>query len=93
VLLVNMHHIVSDGWSASVLKREFSQMYQAYANGDDPVLPELKIQYADYAIGQRQWLQGEVLEQQLNYWKTQLAGVSILDLPADHARSATANPR
>ncbi len=86
VLLANMHHIISDGWSSAIMVREFSQLYQAYVQGKESPLPELNVQYADYAVWQREWLQGEVLEKQLTYWRQQLAGLEPLDLPADHAR-------
>src|SRR5205807_3558623 len=80
VLLVTMHHIVSDGWSVGILVREFSRLYEAYRKGEESPLEELKIQYGDFAVWQREWLQGEVLEEQLGYWRKQLAGVEALDL-------------
>ncbi|MDQ3175168.1 MAG: condensation domain-containing protein, partial [Acidobacteriota bacterium] len=87
VLLLNMHHIVSDGWSMGVLFRELGTLYQAFSTGKPSPLPELPIQYADYAVWQREWLAGERLEQQLSYWKEQLSGAPpILNLPADHPR-------
>ncbi|HEU4508572.1 MAG TPA: amino acid adenylation domain-containing protein [Pyrinomonadaceae bacterium] len=89
VLLYTMHHIISDGWSMGVLIRELTTLYKAYAQGEDSPLPELAIQYADYAQWQRQWLQGEVLDQQLAYWKQQMAGAPpMLELPTDFARPA-----
>jgi amino acid adenylation domain-containing protein/FkbH-like protein len=89
VLLCTMHHIISDGWSMGVLIRELTTLYEAYATGEESPLPELSIQYADYAHWQREWLQGEVLEQQLNYWKQQLAGApAVLELPTDYPRPA-----
>jgi amino acid adenylation domain-containing protein len=89
VLLCTMHHIISDGWSMGVLIRELTTLYEAYAKGEPSPLQELPIQYADYAHWQREWLQGEVLEQQLNYWKQQLAGVpAVLELPTDYPRPA-----
>jgi amino acid adenylation domain-containing protein/FkbH-like protein len=89
VLLCTMHHIISDGWSMGVLIRELTTLYEAYAQGEPSPLPELGIQYADYAHWQRAWLQGEVLEQQLNYWKQQLAGApAVLELPTDYPRPA-----
>ena len=89
VLLYTMHHIISDGWSMGVLIRELTTLYQAYANGEESSLAGLSIQYADYAQWQRQWLQGEVLDQQLGYWKQQLAGAPpMLELPTDFARPA-----
>jgi amino acid adenylation domain-containing protein len=87
VLLLTIHHIISDGWSMGVFFRELSILYEAFSLGKPSALPELPIQYADYAIWQRQWLQGEVLESQLNYWKKQLDGaLSTLELPADRPR-------
>ncbi|MBD2561225.1 MULTISPECIES: non-ribosomal peptide synthetase [Nostoc] len=89
VLLLNMHHIISDGWSMGVFKREWEQAYSAFAAGDAPNLPPLPIQYSDYAAWQRSWLQGEILENQKNYWKQQLGDAPrLLDLPTDHPRPA-----
>ena len=87
VLLVTMHHIVTDGWSNVVLSREFAALYEALSAGRTPVLPEVPIQYADFASWQRGWLQGEVLEQQLSYWRKQLGGdPPLLELPTDRPR-------
>jgi hypothetical protein len=86
VLLVNMHHIVSDGWSVGILEREFAALYQAYGTGQPAGLSELAVQYADYSIWQREWLQGEVLEKQVGYWKKNLAGLEALEMPTDHGR-------
>lgn len=89
VLLYVMHHIASDGWSMGVFKHELSVLYQAYAQGQANPLPELPIQYGDFAQWQRQWLSGEVLNNQLSYWKQQLAGAPpVLALPTDHPRPA-----
>jgi amino acid adenylation domain-containing protein len=89
VLLVTMHHIVSDGWSISVLIREFGALYRAFSEGRGDPLAPLAIQYADYAAWQREWLAGEVLQNQLAYWKTTLQGAPELsELPLDHARPA-----
>jgi amino acid adenylation domain-containing protein len=89
VLLLTMHHIVSDGWSAGVLVREMGALYAAYAQGGESPLEELAIQYGDYARWQREWLQGEVLEEQLGYWREQLAGAPpVLELPTDRPRPA-----
>ena len=74
ILLLTMHHIVSDGWSAAILFRELGTLYEAFAAGGVPLLPDLPIQYADYALWQREWLQGEELERQLGYWKRHLTG-------------------
>jgi hypothetical protein len=79
VLIVNMHHIVSDGWSSEIIIREFCQLYEAFSQGRESPLPELEIQYADYAVWQRAWLEGEVLNTQLAYWKKQLEGVRPTD--------------
>jgi amino acid adenylation domain-containing protein len=88
-LLLTVHHIVGDGWSVGVLMREFKVLYEAYWTGQESPLPELGIQYIDFAHWQRDWLQGEVLERQLTYWKEQLAGAPpLLELPADHPRPA-----
>jgi len=88
VLLLTMHHIVSDGWSMGVMVREFAALYEAYCNHLPPELPELPIQYADFAVWQRQWLQGEVLETQLAYWKKQLgANLPMLQFPTDYPRA------
>ena len=69
-----MHHIVSDGWSIEVLVNELSALYGGFLRGEDDPLPELAIQYADYAVWQRRWIEGEILQQQATYWKTALAG-------------------
>jgi surfactin family lipopeptide synthetase A len=88
-LLLTMHHIVSDGWSLGVLIRELTALYNAYSAGDPSPLPELSLQYADYARWQRQWLQGAVLERELTYWRRQLSGApALLDLPTDRPRPA-----
>jgi amino acid adenylation domain-containing protein len=87
VLLLTMHHIVSDGWSIGIFQREFSSLYTAFSQGNASPLPNLSIQYADFADWQRQWLSGEVLESKLNYWKQQLQGIPpLLELPTDRPR-------
>ena len=89
VLLVRFHHIISDGWSMSVLVRELEALYGAYVAGRPSPLPELDVQYADYALWQREWLSGEVLDKQLSYWKQNLAGApAALELPTDRPRPA-----
>jgi amino acid adenylation domain-containing protein len=88
VLLLNMHHIISDAWSTGVLIEDVSALYNAFSAGRPSPLPELPIQYADYSVWQREWLEGGVLEQQLAYWKQQLAESSELALPIDRPRSA-----
>ena len=86
VLLLTLHHIITDGWSNEVLVRELTILYQVFVAGQPSPLAPLPIQYADYALWQRQWLQGEVLEAQLTYWRKQLAHVTPLALPTDHPR-------
>ncbi|MFI3197899.1 MAG: amino acid adenylation domain-containing protein [Methylococcaceae bacterium] len=87
ILLVTFHHSVADGWSMGVFSRELASFYEAFNLGQASAnLPELPIQYADYTVWQREWLQGEVLEKQLSYWKTQLADLTVLELPTDKHR-------
>jgi len=87
VLLLTIHHIISDGWSVGVFVRELAALYEAYAAGRPSPLQELPIQYADFAGWQRSWLQGERLEEQLSYWRVQLADVPpLLELPTDRPR-------
>ena len=86
ILVLTMHHIVSDGWSMGVLMRDLIELYGARVRNADPSLPELSIQYVDFAAWQRDWLQGEVYDRQLNYWKSRLANLSSLRLPTDRAR-------
>jgi amino acid adenylation domain-containing protein len=87
VLLLSMHHIVSDGWSMGVLDREFSALYAAFARGAASPLPELAVQYADFAVWQREQLAGEALDRQLAYWRERLAGApELLELPTDRPR-------
>ncbi|HEX8242563.1 MAG TPA: condensation domain-containing protein, partial [Longimicrobium sp.] len=89
VLLLSMHHIVSDGWSMGVLDRELAALYAAYREGRESPLPEPGVQYADYAVWQREHLRGEVLERQLSYWRERLADApALLELPTDHPRPA-----
>ena len=94
VLILTMHHIASDGWSMGVFGRELTALYEAFAQDQPSPLPELPIQYQDYAVWQRKWLQGDVLAQQLAYWKEQLAGApAILELPTDFPRPPVASYR
>ncbi len=87
VVLVNMHHIISDAWSIGVLLAELTALYAAHVEGRGSPLEKLPVQYADYALWQREWLQGEVLTRQLEYWKRQLAGApQALALPTDRPR-------
>jgi hypothetical protein len=86
-LLLTMHHIISDGWSFGVFYRELRMFYEAYTDENVKPLPELPIQYADYALWQREWLKSSVLESQLAYWKRQLQGAPpMLNLPLDRPR-------
>ena len=92
--LVTMHHIVSDGWSMGVLVRELGALYGALAAGRPSPLPELAVQYADYASWQRRHLSGSALESELAWWRGQLAGMPpALDLPVDHPRPAALSAR
>jgi hypothetical protein len=89
VLLLTMHHIVSDGWSMGVLLRELTALYHAFSQGQPSLLLPLALQYADYAAWQRGWLTGAVLQEQLTYWKQQLTGApTALELPTDRPRPA-----
>jgi amino acid adenylation domain-containing protein len=87
--LLTMHHIISDGWSLLLFFQELSTLYDAFSQGERSPLEDLPIQYADYAAWQRQWLQGEVLEKQLAYWRKQLGGnLPVLELATDRPRPA-----
>lgn len=88
ILLLNMHHIICDDWSMGVLIRELVTLYAAFAQNQPSPLLEVPLQYADFAHWQREWLQGEVLQTQLAYWREQLNGISILHLPTDKPRPA-----
>ncbi len=88
LLLFTIHHIAVDGWSIGVLIRELTVLYEAFSTSKISPLPDISIQYADFAIWQRQWLQGELQKTQLNYWKQQLADASTLALPTDRPRPA-----
>ncbi|HVR96291.1 MAG TPA: amino acid adenylation domain-containing protein, partial [Thermoanaerobaculia bacterium] len=94
VALLTMHHIVSDAWSMGVLVRELGTLYTAYAAGRPSPLPALAVQYPDFAVWQRRWLAGEVLEAELAWWRERLAGAPpALDLPTDRPRPAVATVR
>ena len=93
VLLLTKHHIVSDAWSMGLIRRELTALYEAFSTGRPSPLPELPIQYADYAVWQRQWLTGEVLEEQLGYWKERLAELPTLELATDRPRPAVQTHR
>src|SRR5262249_30107084 len=87
VLLLTLHHIISDGWSLGVLTSELGSLYEANLTRRPSPLAELTVQYADYAVWQREWLKGDVLQQQLSYWRETLAGdLPILELPSDRPR-------
>lgn len=88
ILLLTLHHIAADGWSIDILLKELTVLYSAFSQDRPSPLTDLSIQHADFAVWQRQWLQGEVLEKQLNYWKQQLADSSVLNLPTDYPRPA-----
>jgi acyl carrier protein len=85
-LFLNQHHIISDGWSFSVFLKEISILYKAFSENKPSPLPELEIQYADYAIWQRKYIEGEILKKQSAYWKNKLSGTAILELPTDKTR-------
>src|SRR5205823_1749762 len=88
-VVCTMHHLVGDAWSFEVLTSELSRLYASFSAGEPSPLPPLAIQYADYAVWQRQWLQGEVLESRLNYWRKQLKGApERLKLPQSRRRQA-----
>jgi len=94
LLLVNMHHIISDGWSIGVMLGEVARLYASFQQGEPPDLPPLPIQYADFAAWQRRYLQGEPLEAQLAYWRAQLAdSPRLLELPTDRPRPAVPSAR
>ena len=89
MLLVTMHHVVSDGWSTGVFFGELSALYAAHAHGKEANLPELPVQYADFAVWQRRWVEGDVLREQADYWTRTLGGApELLELPADRPRPA-----
>src|ERR1044072_9643072 len=85
----SIHHILSDGWSVGILLRELRHLYEAFVQGAPAVLPDLSLQYVDYAVWQREYLKDNNLQRQLAYWKEKLAGLMPLDLPADRPRTAT----
>ncbi len=89
LVLLIMHHIISDGWSVGVIGQELTQLYDAYVTGRPAQLAELPLQYADFALWQREWLQEERLDEQFTYWRETLAGAPpVLELPTDHPRPA-----
>ncbi|MFG2662592.1 condensation domain-containing protein, partial [Streptomyces sp. NPDC048425] len=88
VLVLAMHHIVTDGWSTGIITRELSELYAAAVRGEDATLPALPVQYPDFALWQRERLGGEALAGELAYWREQLAGLEPLELPTDRPRPA-----
>jgi hypothetical protein len=86
VLLFTIHHLASDGWSSRVFMRELAALYEAFVQGRRSPLPELPVQYVDFAAWQRDWLRGDRLERQLTYWKSRLDRLPVLDLPTDRPR-------
>ncbi|HVT17886.1 MAG TPA: non-ribosomal peptide synthase/polyketide synthase [Thermoanaerobaculia bacterium] len=94
VVLATMHHIVSDGWSLAIFAREMGVLYEAFESGRPVALPELRVQYADFADWQRGWLAGEILDRELAHWRQRLAGcAAVLALPTDRPRPALLDPR
>jgi amino acid adenylation domain-containing protein len=93
VLVVTLHHIASDGWSTSVMVRELAEIYRSYAEGREARLAVLPVQYADYAIWQRRYLQGEIWEKKIGYWKEKLGETMVLQLPTDYVRPAVQSTR
>jgi len=94
VLLLTMHHIISDAWSAGIFFQELGLLYESFSQGRRSPLPELTVQYADYAAQERGWLAGDVLDQQLAYWRKQLQGAPpVLDLPSDRPRTKARGSR
>jgi acyl carrier protein len=91
LLLITLHHIISDGWSLGILARELTILYAAFARNEPSPLPELALQYADFAVWQRQWLRENVLDEHLRYWTKQLRGAPSLQLPTDRPRQPTSS--
>ncbi len=93
IAILTMHHAICDGWSIGILVHELSVLYPSFLRGEPSPLPDLTIQYADYAVWKRDWLAGDVLDAQLVYWTGQLAGVPDLELPTDRPRRPVATQR
>ncbi|HYC29201.1 MAG TPA: condensation domain-containing protein, partial [Chitinophagaceae bacterium] len=93
LLVIVLHHIAADGWSISIIVNELAELYNAYTQKKEPVLKELPIQYADFAIWQRKYFSGEALNARLAYWKQKLQGVVPLEMPTDHVRPAVQSAR
>lgn len=89
IFVTTMHHIIADGWSFGIFFREFEEIYQSLARGEALCLPELSLQYADFAYSQRLWLQSRVIDPHLEYWKGKLANTPVLQLPADRPRAVS----
>jgi len=87
-LIINIHHIVTDGWSNTIFRKEISDLYNSYVDGYDAIFPEITIQYADFSEWQRHYLKGEVLNEQLNYWRNKLNDIPSIDIPLDFPRPA-----
>ncbi|MCG7202656.1 amino acid adenylation domain-containing protein [Streptomyces arenae] len=92
VLALSLHHVVSDEWSTRIFQRELTHLYDAFRAGRAPELPALAVQYADFAVWQRQWLTGDVLDAQLAHWRDRLRGAPVLELPTDRPRPAVWSP-
>ncbi len=93
VLMMSMHHVVSDGWLMGVMIREFTALYEGYRQGREEKLEEMEIQYADYAVWQREWLRGEVLEEEVGYWRKQLGGMRVEAMGTDRVRPVVASQK
>jgi amino acid adenylation domain-containing protein len=94
VLMLTMHHIIGDGWSVGILLQEMATLYEAYTQGRSSPLPELSIQYADFAVWQREWMRGQAFKSQLAYWRRQLANApSVVAFPTDKPRPAVLSQR
>jgi len=94
ILLLSLHHIIADGWSVGIVQHDLEMLYEAGVRNVPATLAPLPLQYADYALWQRQWLQGDVLEHQLAYWRRELAGApTVLELPGDHSCPDWSSPR
>jgi amino acid adenylation domain-containing protein/non-ribosomal peptide synthase protein (TIGR01720 family) len=94
IVALTVHHVASDGWSMGILVREVTALYAAFSRGEPSPLPELSVQYADFALWQRSWLHGEVLAGEIDWWRRQLAGLPpLLELPADRPRPAAQSYR
>jgi amino acid adenylation domain-containing protein len=92
VLALSLHHVVSDEWSTRIFQSELTHLYDAFRAGRAPGLPPLTVQYADFAVWQRQWLTGDVLDAQLAHWRGRLRGAPVLELPTDRPRPAVWSP-